>query len=101
MEDMYKAIKRAVKKLKEKTANQNGYTYVLPSPNEGKQIVIHGWIWPWEAAEMCSNVLAGKKKIEDYPCMTETDINIGKLDGGMKYKHIFIEEWKPKNNQQG
>jgi len=81
-----KVIKAAVKHLKEAAQNIDGYTYVYPSNNEGKRLVIHGWVTPWEASVMFANVLNGDKKVEDYPEMKE--IEMPKLGDGIKYATI-------------
>ena len=66
-------VKEAIRKLKEAESKREGYTYILPSPNKGKQLLIHGWIGPGEAAQMAWQILRGEKKIEDFEMVTEID----------------------------
>ena len=68
-------VKEAIRKLKEAESKREGYTYILPSPNKGKQLLIHGWIGPGEAAQMAKLpdpvhdaiklVLKEQKKLEE------------------------------------
>ena len=53
---------------------RNGYTYFFPSPNEGKRLLITGWIDPSEAALIAENILLGKKTVHDYDCVEEIDL---------------------------
>ena len=69
-----KDLEDAIETLYKQEENRDGYTYFLPSPNKGKRFLIHGWIYPYEAALMVYNVWKGTKTVADYPCMTEIDI---------------------------
>ena len=69
-----KDIENAIETLYEQEENRCGYTYILHSPNPGKRLLIHGWVWWDEAAFMAYNVWKGTKTVADYPCMTEIDI---------------------------
>ena len=68
----YKMIKKAVEQLK-KNGYKDEYIYKVPSPNDGKLLVIRGPVGPWQAAEMFTDVWNGKSKIEDCPYMQEVD----------------------------
>ena len=69
-----KDLEDAIETLYKQEENRDGYTYILPSPNTGKRLLIHGWIWWDEAALMAYNVWKGTKTVADYPSMTEIDI---------------------------
>ena len=66
-------IQKAMKKLTDAEKTRTGYTYLFPSPNEGKRLMIHGWIGPGQAADMVWKVYCGESKIEDYESMEEID----------------------------
>ena len=70
-----KDIEDAVKRL-EKNALQNRdkHTYFFPSPHNGKRLQITGNIYPYTAAVMAFKVWTGEKTVEDFPEMTEIDI---------------------------
>ena len=63
-----------LRELERNTPPPDGYTYILPSPNEGKRLLIHGWIYPGTAAEMVSEIWEGKATVDDFPEMTEIDL---------------------------
>lgn len=69
-----KDLEDAIETLYKQEESRDGYTYFLPSPNRGKRLLIHGWIYPDEAALMAYNVWKGTKTVADYPSMTEIDI---------------------------
>ena len=62
------------REVERNTPPPDGYTYILPSPNEGKRLLIHGWIYPGTAAEMVSKIWEGKATVDDFPEMTEIDL---------------------------
>lgn len=63
-----------LRELERNTPPPDGYTYILPSPNEGKRLLIHGWIYPAEAANMAWKIWQGEATVDDFPEMTEIDI---------------------------
>lgn len=63
-----------LRELERNTPPPDGYTYILPSPNDGKRLLIHGWIYPAEAARMASQIWEGKATVDDFPEMTEIDL---------------------------
>ena len=72
---MMDILEKAIKKLKEANCSFDGnYTYFLPSPNEGKRLMIRGPYGPGEAAKIATDILQGKAKIEDYECVEEIDL---------------------------
>lgn len=68
------SILDALRELERNTPPPDGYTYILPSPNEGKRLLIHGWIYPAEAARMASQIWQGEATVDDFPEMTEIDL---------------------------
>lgn len=71
----FKKAMRSFRKAFVAKANK-GYVYVLPSPNEGKQLVIRGQIGPGEAAAMATEIWKGTAKVSDYPWMKEEEIKL-------------------------
>ena len=63
-----------LRELERNTPPPDGYTYILPSPNEGKRLLIHGWIYPGTASEMAWQIWQGKATVDDFPEMTEIDL---------------------------
>lgn len=63
-----------LRELERNTPPPDGYTYILPSPNEGKRLLIHGWIYPAEAANMAWQIWQGEATVDDFPEMTEIDL---------------------------
>lgn len=63
-----------LRELERNTPPPDGYTYILPSPNDGKRLLIHGWIYPGTASEMAWQIWQGKATVDDFPEMTEIDL---------------------------
>ena len=66
-------INDALNHLTEVLPPPNGYTYIMPSPNEGKRLLITGWISPSKAAQITHEILAGEMGADDYNCVKEID----------------------------
>lgn len=74
--DLYKEIKRAMKRLKKAGGYRDNryYFYRLPSPNEGKVLEIIGPVGPMYVGQAVNDVWTGKKKPEEIEYMKEVDI---------------------------
>lgn len=73
---MEEEIRKSLKNIFKHFSLRNGYTYLLPSPNEGKRLLITGWIDPSKAALIAKNILLGKKTVHDYDCVKEIDLTL-------------------------
>lgn len=78
-------IKRAVKALKSSMPNPPRYLYTMPSPREGKRLVIVGPIGPGAAAEMFYKVWKSQARVEDFEYMEEEDIKTGLIELAEKH----------------
>ena len=78
MEDVTKYTKAEfgtlISKIRKQCEPKDGYSYFMPSPNQGKKYYIHGWIYPEQVADMVVAVWEGKKTVDEIPEMEEIDI---------------------------
>ena len=72
----FKTVEKAIQKLRETGPNTPGFTYFMPSPTEGKRILIQGWLGPAEAAQMVADIWHGEKTVDDFNCIEEIDQEI-------------------------
>ena len=68
------SILDVLRELERNTPPPDGYTYILSYPNERKRLLIHGWVYPAEAARMASQIWQGEATVDDFPEMTEIDL---------------------------
>ena len=55
---------------------KEGYTYIMPSPNPGKRLLIHGWIDPSKAAYITEEIMLGRANPWDFEGVEEIEMGV-------------------------
>ena len=67
-------IDRVIENICKTLPPKDGYTYFFPSCNEGKRLMITGWIDPCNATRIAKKILTGESSINDYDCVEEINL---------------------------